>query len=211
MTEEVMTARDELNELATILRKADAAEKKAKAQKDKVRGPFFDLISELVRDEIPLARKTVTVQVDPSQFFDQDKWLAFHYPEWNIVAVQPENDGEGPATRYVITLEESDQFKKYEFVHGGFKYGRTVKMTGKDFNAEALFKDAHSPKFPEGVRTRLQNLVEEKQITTYTVDEDQALALMAELPETVAILQEYWFPGTPSLALLPIKAVKETE
>lgn len=210
MTDHVMTARDELNEIAELLHDADMREKEAKAEKETVRGPFFDLISEVVREEIPLARKTVIVEIDPTAAFNSESWRAFHYPTWNVVAIQPESDDGGAATRMVVTLEESDQHKKFEFEHGGYKFGRTIRMEGKSFSAEGLFKDVHSTKFPEGIRTLLSNIVTEKKVTTYEVDEDQALKLMAEHPEVVAILQGYMFPGRPTPALIPIKAVKET-
>lgn len=215
MTDQVLSAREELYEIAELLHDADVREKGAKAEKEAVRGPFFDLISEIIREEVPLARKTVTVELPPIEevrYFDQEEWRKFHYPEWSIVAIQPESDDEGgPATRHKITLEENDQFKKFEFVHGGFRFGRTIRMEGKDFKAADFWKDMKKADktLDAKLKKALQTVVAEKIVTVYEVDEAKAMQLMADHPETVAIFQKYMFPGTPKPALLPIKEVKE--
>ncbi len=209
-----LTAREELEEIAAVLREADETEKEAKKLKDEVRGPFFDLISEVVREEVPLAREIVTVELhDSSDAFNSETWRRYNYPLHNIVAIQPESDGEGAATRMVVTLEESDQYKKYEFVADGYKFGRSIRMEGKGFEAESFISEIKARKLPAALKKKLLALVKEEvvTVTNYLVDEAGITALMAEDPSTVAVFQEFINPGTPKAALIPIKAVKEQE
>lgn len=210
MTEGVLTARQELEEIAELLREADQTEKEAKAQKEQARGPFFELISEVVREEVPLARKTVTVDLDAD--FDVEVWRSFNYPEWRVVAFTPEADEEGPATRAKITVEENEDFKKFEFVVNGFKFGRTIRMEGKEFKAES-FQGAvkADTTLDKKVKTLLNKVVTKKLVPVFEVDEDKAVAIMAEYPETVALFQQFMFPGTPKPALLPIKKAKDAD
>ena len=222
MTEE-LTARQELEEIALLLQEADSEEKAHKREKELLRGPFFDLISEIVREEIPLARKTETVQVDED--FDPERWRAFNYPDWRIVAMQPESDGEGAATRMQITVEENEELKKYEFVANGFKFGRTIRMEGRDFKAESFYKEIQAARLNErmgkhdhpllalgdDVLNHLEVVVTKELVPTFKVDEDKAIEIMAEYPETVALFQKYTFPGTPKPALLPIKKAKNED
>lgn len=213
MSKTELTARDELYEIAELLREADEVEKEAKARKSEVRGPFLDLISEVVREEIPLATKTVTVEIDPDVAFDAREWQRREYPEWEVIAVQPEADGDGPATRVKITIRESDEFKKFEFVHNGFKFGRTVRMDGAGFDAEGFYNEVDGVLAdPEDeVGHAMLNCVKTKTVTVYEFDEAKAVKVMADHPETVTVFQKYIIPGTPKVALLPIKAVKEHE
>lgn len=206
-----MTARQELEEIGEVLREADEAEKAAKTLKDDVKGPFFELISEVVREEVALATKVVTVELPEGEDFDSERWRAYNEPLWNIVGIQPEADGKGPATRFVITLEESDQFKKFEFVVNGYKMGRSIRMDGKGFDVEDFLAAVKERKLPAATKKALLSTVSMKPIVVYDFDEAQATALMAEQPETVAIFQEFINPGTPKAALLPIKEVKEKD
>lgn len=213
--EEELSAREELEEIAAFLHDADIEEKEAKARKEKIRPAFFALISEVVRDEIPLARKTVRVD-DPN--IDPEEWRAFNEPAWRIVAINPDADG------FDLTLEENEDLVKFEFEVGGFKFGRTIRMEGKDFKAEAFYEaiakarlnqnmgkhdDPLLEMFDNDVLNHLEVVVSKKQVPVYEVDEDKALELMTEYPETVAFFQQFMFPGTPKPALMPIKKSKE--
>lgn len=212
--EQELTAREELEEIAVWLHDADLDEKEAKARKEKIRPAFLALISEVVREEIPLARKTVRVD-DPN--IDPEDWRAFNEPAWRIVAVTPDADG------YDLTLEENEDLVKYEFEVGGFKFGRQIRMEGKDFKAEAFYNEIVKAQmasnmgkehpllemFSLEVLNHLEVVVSKKQVPVYEVDEDKALELMTEYPETVAFFQQFMFPGTPKPALMPIKQLKE--
>lgn len=205
MTETTLTAREELYELAEILRAADEAEKEAKDAKAEVRGPFFELISEVVRDEIPLARKNITVTMDED--FDPEDWRKREFPEWRIAAIQPNADGTA-----VITVEENEEFKKFEFVHDGFKFGRTIRREGAGFDAEGFYDEvsrAAAELGDSGDTDDLLSCIKVKTVTVYELDEAKATQIMADQPETVVIFQKYTNPGTPKVALLPIKAIKE--
>lgn len=207
--EQEMTARDELEEIAEFLHSADTDEKEAKAAKEKLRPIFFDLISEVVREEIPLARKTVRVD-DPNM--DPKDWVAFNEPTMRIVAIQPDKDG------WEATLEENESLVKFEFEVGGYKFGRTIRMEGKDFKAEALYEALRSDDeedlaifdgIEDEVIDKLGEVVQEREVVIYEVNENLAMKVMTEHPETMAVFQRFMFPGTPKPALMPIKAVKE--
>lgn len=200
-----LTAREELEEVAALLHDADIQEKEAKEMKEQIRPAFFDLISEVVREEIPLARKVETVEMDDN--FDPEKWREFNYPAWRIIAIEANQDGTA-----TITLEENENLVKFEFEVGGYKFGRQIRMEGKDFKSEAFYAKVHAAKL-DGVsreaREALAKVVTKEMVPVYSVDEDEALRVMTEYPDTVALFQQFMFPGTPKPALMPIKKVKD--
>jgi hypothetical protein len=204
-----LTALEELQEVAEALREADETEKAAKAVKEQVRPAFLDLISEVVRDTVPLARQVLTVlDTDLDRFgYDYDKWCEYNYPEWRIVAVEV---GE-PNVSTKIAIEEDDALKKYEFEHDGYKYGRTFKLTGRRFDAEAYLQEVNDTIEDEDLFEALEKTVKKVVTTTYEFDEAKATKVMADYPETVTLFQKYLFPGKPSSTLLPIRPVKERE
>ena len=201
-----ISAREELYEIAEVLREADSTEKQAKKLKDEVRGPFIQLISEVVREEVPLAREVVTVPLEEVMRFEHpEAWVAFNHPGWRLVGLSTE-DGHD----YVVTIEENEDFKKFEFVVNGFKYGRTVRMKNKSFDAEAFAKFVkETDEVDDTLRAAMLDTVAAKIVTVYDFDEAKAVELMADKPETVAVFQRFINPGTPEISLLPIKAVKE--
>jgi len=206
--EDLLSAREELELLAQSYQVADVQEKGAKKEKETLRGPFLDLMSEVVRDEIPLGRvnETVTDEELAAYGGDFENWRARNFPEWTIVGVAHE---EG---RAIVTLEENDAFKKFEFSVGGFKFGRTFKMVDSNFEAERYANEV--PKLddiPRDVLKKLIDCVTSKTIVTYALDETKAEEVMADHPETLRIFQEYLDPGKPQVALLPIRKVKEDE
>lgn len=206
MDDEVL-AWDELHEVADEIRQADAAEKKAKAKKESLRGAYFALISEIVREEVPLAKKTVVVEGE----FDLDAWRAHEYPEWRVVSIDNASDDEGIKTK--IVLEENEDFKKFEFVHDGYKYGRQIRMKGAGFDTEAFWKeiDEWFTGDDAEVATALAGCVEKEVVTVYSLDEAKAMKVMADYPETVTLFQKHTNPGTPEPALLPIRVAKEED
>ncbi len=206
---EELTARDELYEIAVVYGDADLAEKDAKKTKDAIKGPMLELMSEVVREEIPLARQVITVTNEEAEPFgyDYEKWCAKEFPEWRVVAIQP---SEGQAE---VTIEERDDLKKFEFVVDGKKYGRTVAMVGAEFDAagfctwlEVYSKDAG---ISEEAFEAAFNSVKEEIVVTFTLDEDAAEQVIADYPELLPIYQQHSNPGTPQVRLIPIKAVKE--
>lgn len=210
LTDPEVTAKEELFELAEVLHDADKMEKTGKAAKEQIKPAFFELISEVVRDEIPLARQTV--EVETTEEFDAQEWRARNYPEWRIVAIDAHPEG------LTVTLEENEAFKKYEFTHDGFRYGRQIRMKDGGFDAEGFaqrLRDITDEELGEveqqAIRAALQDCVSAEIITVYSVDEKALLKVMNEWPETVALIQEYTVPGRPEVALLPIKAAKEEE
>lgn len=192
-----MTAREELYEIAEALREADETEKSASEIKKDLRGPFMELISEIVREEIPLARQVIMVVMDET--FDPQAWQKREYPEWRVIAVEPQPDGLCAA----VTIEENEDYKKFEFTFNGFKYGRSIRTEGRGFDAEGFYKANED--------NELSACIKVKTVTVYEFDEAKAEELMAEYPYSVAIFQKYINPGTPKAALLPIKVAKETE
>lgn len=207
MAEKEVTALEELQEVAEALREADVTEKAAKVLKDQIRPAFFELISEVVRETVPLARQVITVTDEELERFnfDHNDWCAYNYPEWRVVAV------EGKKGESLVAIEENDALKKFEFEYDGFKYGRTFKLMNKFFDAEAFLKEVNDEIEDDDLHDALLEVVEAEVVTTYSFDETKATKLMADYPETVVLFQKYLFPGTPSPALLPIKPVKEHE
>lgn len=197
MSEEV-SAREELYEVAVSYHQADVEEKSAKSIKEDLRGPFMSLMTEVVREEVPLARKTIRVSsYTLNQWYDNDYrlWQQRNYPTWSIDSIDPDEDGAS------VTLVENPDLKKFEFVHGGYKFGRTVDMGSPVFDVERFYEEQ-----PE-----LRDLVEVETVQVYTLKETKASALMAEKPEVKEIFQEYVEPGKPKLKFLAIRAVQEED
>lgn len=201
---DTITAQGELYEVAEIYREADEQEKEAKDVKASARGPLLDLMSEVVREEVTLQQRKEEVEVDDD--FDVETWRKRNFPTWNVVGVQPTSEG-----TYVITIEESDQFKKFEFVHNGFKFGRTVRMKDAGFEIEKFKQHVDQMIDQSDLKDRLLGTIKEKQIISYEFDEAAANALMSEDPELVPLFQQFVFPGRPEVSLLPIKPVKESD
>lgn len=224
--EDLLSAREELEQIAEALREADEAEKTAETLKKELRGPFLDLISEVVRDEVPLAKRNETVTAEELERCggDFETWRVRNFPEWNLVGItsvastQKQTKGQkrtpklGEGADSVVTLEESDQYKKYSFVLNGHKYGRTFKLVGGEFRAQAFKEEvAKREDISRDLLFQLLDTVKTETVTVYTLDEDKARELMSEHPETMNVFQEYTSPGKLQVSLLPIKAVKETE
>lgn len=202
LTEPEVTAREELYELAEALHDADKKEKEGKAVKDQIKPAFFELISEVVREEIPLARQSVEVEYDGE--FDAQQWRAINYPEWRIVGLDAREGG------VTVHLEENEAFKKFEFTHNGFRYGRQIRMKGGGFDAEAFVQMTNSIE-DDSLAEMLLDCIDEEVVTNYYLDEAKAIKLMAEMPEMATYFQQHTLPGTPEVAILPIKAAKEEE
>lgn len=204
---EEVSAKDELIEIAEALQEADRMEKEGKLAKENVRGPFFELISEVVREEVPLQRQTVTVE--PNAEFEVEEWRAKEYPEWRVIAINGSADG------MEIILEEDERYKKYEFNHNGFRFGRTIRMEGKGFEAEDFYNEVNEglggDSEGDELGLELLSCVTKQEVITYSVDEKKLAKLMAENPEVVPFVQKFINPGVPTPALLPIKKAKEED
>lgn len=203
-----LTALEELQEFATLLREGDEQMKAGEALKESAKQPFLELISEVVRSEVPLVREVKLVQNTELERFgyDYDKWAAAKYPTWTVVAVEV---GE-PNVSTNIAIEESDKYKKYEFEFDGYKFGRTTAMKGKSFDTDG-FLDAIKELKPLALRKKLQALVTEETVVVKKFNEAKATKLMADDSEAVAYIQDFINEGVPEVRLLPIKPVKETE
>jgi len=198
--EPAVTAKEELLELSSMYREADEKEKAAKKQKEALRGPIMDLISEAVRDEVPLATKVVTVpQDDINLAYDGDirKWAALKYPEWTVENIVPEPDG----LNYSITIRENDALVKYEFSVDGYKFGRTVQHGSPTVDAEGLHGDE------EFSALGAEDVVQE--VVIYELDESKAARFLASHPESAAVFARHTRPGAVTAKLLPFKAMKE--
>jgi hypothetical protein len=193
---EFLTAQQELAELAELYREADEAEREAKSTKEKLRQPIFDLISEIVREEVPLARKSVRIERDVmSDVYEDDfeKWRLHHYPTWVIVNI------ESNADNYNITIEEDPAYVKFEFQVGNFRIGRTISTPTPVFDAERFVQDN-----PE-----LYYLVDEEVKVVYTLNDVKASKYMADHPESKRIFERYIKVGSPNVKMLPIKQIEE--
>lgn len=209
-----VTAREELYEIADVLRQADEAEKQGKALKEEVRGPFLELITEIVRDEVSLARQTVTLEKERLERFDGDleAWRDVEYPTWTIDAVNTQ-DGK----TYQVSLVENEALTKFEFTYGGYKFGRTVSMVGASIDAEGLYDEIEETigesKDTEEVLNalRLRECIGVKTVKTYSLDEKKLKKVLAENPDLMTLVQTYINPGTPQVRLMPIKKAKDEE
>lgn len=196
MTEKTLTAKKELYEIAEFLQEADRKEKEGKAYKEEVRGPFMELISEVIREEIPLERKAVEIPYanDPIEYIQRN------YPEWKIIGIETELVHDEIVT--VALLEEEESLKKYEFIHNGFRFGRTLRQGTPSFDAEKYYKDWEG--YPD-----YQTIIKVETVTTYSLDEKKAQKMMVNNPGIKDTLENYITRPKPTVSLLPIKAVEE--
>jgi hypothetical protein len=199
-----MEIRDELYELAELYHEADIQEKGGKAEKAIYREPLLSLMTDIVREEVPLARQTIKVaNASLERYgFDYRAWCQDQYPTWTVVEVEG-----APADITAITIEENPDLKKYEFVHDGFKFGRTVQMSAPSFDAERFYNDFKK----DSSWKHLTDCVEVETITVYKFNETKASAVMAEYPKVKDIFQEYIEGGKPTIKLLPITAIQEED
>lgn len=209
-----LSARDELYELANSYRRADVKEKDSKKAKESIKGPMLELMTDVVREEIPLARETHVISDDEVALFDYDwkKWCERNYPEWrvvNLAAMMADDPG-----TMAVTIEENEDLKKFEFVVDGFKYGRTIAMVEAQFFAEAFYNEIANDE--EAIVVESDEAAEAAMacikvatVVTYTLDEDAAEAAIADYPELVPIFQRHSTLGKPQVRLIPIKAAKE--
>jgi hypothetical protein len=201
VTEELMTARQELEELAEAYLEADKAEKEAKSSKDLLRGPILELISEVVRDEVPLAEKKVTVprvEVDDPHGGDIRAWALMNYPAWTVESVEATDEA------YTVTLRESDELARFEFVVDGFKWGRTVAHYDPQLDVDALRED---PDFQ--ALDGAEYVIVEK--TYYELDDKAAAALLKREPASAVVFARHTTPGRVQPRLLPFSRVEEEE
>ena len=190
-----LSAREELYLVAQHYQEADIQEKAAKKEKETWRGPLFELMTEIVRDEIPLAKKTIEVPMEQ----DPREYCAQRYPDWVVVSIEvPDSNVK---LIYQVTIEENPDLKKFEFVHDGFKFGRTVDTGSPVFDAEGLYNN-----HPD-----LRDLIDVEVMTTYSIKESKAQAAMAEHPELKDVFQAYIKVPVPKPKLLPIRPIKEDE
>ncbi len=182
-----LSARQELEAILDDFREADRKEKEGKKAKEKLKPTFMQLITEIIRDEEPLARKSFTV----SLYEDPREYVAINYPGWLVVSVEVE-DG-----LYKITIEEDPEVKKYEVTFHGYKYGRTVVEGPTTMDVDRLWEE-----HPE-----LRDIMIEEKI--HSIDESKAKAKMVEDPSVKTIFDQYIEVGPPTVKLLPITKVKE--
>jgi len=208
---ELEQARQHLYDLSEEYGNADVTEKAAKKVKEENKPLMLGLMTEIVREEIPLATELVTVtDAEAARFdFEWKDWCAVNYPGWRVSALAPE---EGQT---VVTIEEDETFKKFEFVYEGKKYGRTVAMVGAEFDAAGflawLEEYSEDAGISEEAFDAAFNSVELETVIKFTLDESAAEKVIADYPELLPIYQQHSSPGTPQVRLIPIKTVKEEE
>lgn len=208
MTTEEITARDELMEVAEEYRLADETEKKAKGEKDTLKPAYLDLITEVVTEEVELAQKSVTVtNEEVEDFGGLDAWMMHEHPGW-VVLIETLNEGQ-----WELLITENAKLVKYEFVTPeGYKMGRTVRMVGETFETERLYKDMAEAMTKDQISrplgAEIMDCITTEIVTTYSLDAKKAKKLMETHPQTVPIFQKYAFPGTPQVAVLPIKLAR---
>jgi len=195
---ETATAREELTELAELYLEADIKEKAAKQQKELLRGPIMELISEVVRDEVPLATKVVPAdkaEVDDVYGGDVRAWLAMHHPEWTLLNAT--TDGE----TFTLEIQENDSLVKFEFAVGDYKFGRTTSTSAPTIDAGALREDEQFQALGA------EDVVVEH--TIYELDEKAATRFMVANPESATVFARHTTPGKVSARLLPFSQLKE--
>lgn len=195
-----MTAREELHELAAAYLEADRAEKEAKASKDLLRGPVLELMSEVVREEVPLAEKKVRVarrEVDDPHGGDIREWARLNWPSWTVEQVEATED------EYVVTLRESDELARFEFVVDGYKWGRTVVNYDPQLDVDALRAD------PDFQALGAENVIVER--TYYELDDKAATKLLRDKPESAIVFARYTTPGKVASKFLPFSKAEEEE
>jgi hypothetical protein len=202
-SDEQMSAKDELIDLARIYLAAYQAEKEAKTRKDQLRGPLMELISEVVREEVPLAVKTVKVpreELDQAFSGDARAWAALKYPEWEVTGFGVDN---ADPENYAIAIQESDALAKYEFEVDGYKFGRTTAQSAPQIDIDGLRTD------PEFEALGAEDVIVEE--TVYSLDERAASAFLLSHPESGVVFSRYTKPGEVTAKFLPFKKMKEGE
>ena len=183
---EELTAFEELAELAEAYRQADEAEKAEKKLKEQLYPAIMELITDVVKETIPLAQKKV--KWDDPERREVDSWLEIHHPGWRFV--------ESVSTDEIL-IEEDPELMKFEFDVEGYKFGRTVSHGAPSFDIKGFIDNE-----PE-----LEDLVEET--ITYSLDEKKAASYLAEHPDSQTVFERYTVPGKVTPKLLPIRPIKE--
>jgi len=195
---EWMSAKAELVELARAYLAEDVAEKGAKDRKALMREPIMELISEVVREEVPLARKTLNIpreEIDGPFGGDIRLWLQMKFPEWTIDSVVTTQKA------YEIEIAENDALVKYEFEVDGYKFGRTITRSSPVFDGDGLHED------PEFLGLGAEDILVET--TIYELDERRASRYLAENPDSAPIFARHTQPGKVAAKLLPFQPLKE--
>lgn len=196
----VITARQELEELSELYRVADEKEKEAAEVKKELRPAIMSLISEVVRDEVPLARKTVklSIQEFADDFSnDPEVWRKRLWPAWNIVGMS------GDDKNVIFEIEENDAFVKFEFFVNGYKFGRTVATKPVSIDLDKLLTD------PKAEEYGISEIVDE--IVTYKLNEERASRFFHQHPDSKKLFDKYVVPGELSPRLLQFTPQEEEQ
>jgi hypothetical protein len=185
------SARQELEQFAALYRSADEDEKAAKAEKEQLRPAILALVSEVVREEVPLSSKKIYIPIGQ----DAREFVQKQHPGWIVIQIEVDSD----LDRLAVTIQEDPDLVKFEFEFDGMRFGRTVSAKRPTFDAERLWQE----------RQDLRSLVREETTTTYSLDETKASRAMVDDPSLMDTFRDYWDIPAPEPRLLPITPIKD--
>lgn len=205
---EELSPEQELQQWARTYQKADSAEKNAKTLKDDARKNLMRLMTAMELSR-PLHSLDLKVDIEELEAFDYDpkKWVAFHYPEHNLVSFT--NDEEN----YHIVVEENPELTKYEFNVDGYRFGRTLRKTGASFDIEAFTNsiEQQADLFQDEALNALDQCITEETTVVQHFNEAKAHEIMQEWPETVRFFQRHTYSGKPAVQMLPVVPAGEDD
>ena len=200
-----------IEDYAKAYRALDAQEKAAKKAKEDLRGPFFALMTQQVRQEEELQKEILEVPNEEVARFNNDprEWCLFYYPTYTV-----ENlafDGK----IWKIVLQENPELKPLEFEVDGYKLGRSISLVGAEFKIDEFDRwigsEEAEERFDEATLDALADCVIEVREPTYSFDEDTARDLIAEKPELIDVFQRFSYAGKPQVKFLPVTKAKTEE
>lgn len=213
--QEAVDLTPELEEVTELMYEAELAEKEAKQQRSTMRGRFFELLTQYVRQNRPLAVETVELSLEETgeSVDDVNGLISRHYPEWQILNVTRDEDG------WVVTIQENPAITKATFTNQklGKVFGRTYELRGGSFDAAGLvdqYPDLADLCVDKVVTTRYRagNWKGEPEISvTYEFDEEKATKIVGLDPETLHIFQQFTIMGKLNTKLTPTRSAKEID
>lgn len=168
---------------------AHGAKKEAERVLDKARVEFFELATAYCATE-DLDRQTV--QLPFEDWLTPGERIARDYPGYRILEEKPG----------AVVIEEDPAKMEFHWTNNalGYTFGRQVRMVKGGFDVDALME------YHDSIASEVVD-----EVVSYYFNEEKAVALMADKPEIMPVLQKYAYEGKPQLVLATPKKVKDDD